>query len=87
MQSFRMRTHAAPEKHFPRRRGRIHAGIWVMFLSEATEAIRLVMTQVLLVGLKFHPSECGPRCKFFCVGFIMLHPQVLLAGGAQVPPQ
>lgn len=33
------------------------AGLVIVLLALSADATRLVMTQLLLVGLKFHPSE------------------------------
>lgn len=64
-----------------------YVGLLFMLLSETTEALRLVMTQVLLTGLKFHPIEglmyLAPSC-FFWLGsgsLLMELRPMLKAGG------
>ncbi|KAG7674874.1 putative sugar phosphate/phosphate translocator [Nannochloris sp. 'desiccata'] len=65
-------------------------GVLIMMLSETFEATRLVMTQLLLTGLKFHPIEglmyLAPAC-FFWLAFgslVMEFRPMLTAGAFQV---
>jgi len=62
-------------------------GVLIMLASEAFESIRLVMTQVLLTGLKFHPIEglmyLAPACTFWLLlGSFVLERHDMMAEGA-----
>jgi hypothetical protein len=65
-------------------------GIFIMFLSELTEAIRLVMTQYFLQQLKFGVTEgqyvLAPACAFwlFLASFIFEWPTMLEKEGWRV---
>jgi hypothetical protein len=62
-------------------------GVLIMLSSETFEAVRLVMTQLLLTGLKFHPLEglmyLAPACFFWLAfGSLVMELRPMLATGA-----
>lgn len=64
-----------------------YTGVFIMLLSEIFESIRLVMTQLLLTGLRFHPIEglmyLAPACTFWLIiGSLILEFRPMLESGA-----
>lgn len=62
-------------------------GLLIMFCSELAESIRLVMTQFLLVGLKFHPIEglmyMAPACTMWLgLGVLVLEAPDIMKSNA-----
>lgn len=62
-------------------------GILIMMLSETFEAIRLVMIQLLLTGMKFHPIEglmyLAPACAFWLgLGSLLIESRLMVRQGA-----